>query len=179
MKTALLAALLIVVGVVHGAEPAPAVPISTFETMNEAAVKALEYAYHLSHYYEVGGAITKLGGKFAMGGPITDFSGDSIANIDMDPMHYHGEVVANYHTHPCNNHTHVPALFSTNDMHSDRSYKTIGYMADLCTGKVHKYDPAVAVVSMAEAMMMGWEGPVVGQFAVDGVSLDVNMGEAF
>jgi hypothetical protein len=154
--------------------PPEALQPTTFETMNEAAVKAMEYSYHVSHYYEVGGVITKLpNGKFAMGAPITDFSGDSIAEIDFDPLDYHGEIVASYHTHPCNSHTHVPSMFSPEDMHSDRSHHTVGYVANLCTGDVMRHDPSTDHPNPHN----GWAGTVIGKIPVDGAVLDEHTAE--
>lgn len=148
----------------------------TFETLNEAAVKALSVAYQVSHYYEVGGVILKMAdGTYAIARPRTDLSGDSLTKIDMDPMGYPGEIAADYHTHPCNSTTHIPSVFSPDDLRSNRSYKSIGYVADLCTGKVMVYDPAVDKLTPMETME-GWAGHQVGQFVVDGVVLDTNLG---
>lgn len=150
---------------------------STFATLNEAAVRALENAYRISHYYEVGGILGKLGVKYVIGQPTSDVSGDSISVINMDPLSYKGVIVATYHTHPCNSNTHLPSVFSPNDTHSDRSYKVIGYMADLCTGKVTMYNPEVDIGLDADSPE-GWKGHDVGQFAVDGVVLDEHLREA-
>jgi hypothetical protein len=177
----------------HERPPAPNPPIHTqskgvpiklvpsepslrlFNTMNEAALYALQDAYHDSHYYEVGGVITRVGDKFAVGAPRTDWSGDSV-EIDDDPADYHGVIVASYHTHPCNPTSHVPALFSPNDLRSDRSLGHTGYMADLCTGIVTMYDPLTDVVPVV-TRIVGWSGHMVGQFHVDGVALDADSEE--
>jgi hypothetical protein len=148
---------------------------TTFATMNEAAIFALQNAYLNSHYYEVGGVITRVGDKFAVGAPRTDWSGDSV-EIDDDPADYHGIIVASYHTHPCNSTSHVPAVFSPTDLRSDRSLGHPGYMANLCTGIVTMYDPLADVVPAA-TRIIGWSGHVVGQFHVDGVALDADAQE--
>jgi hypothetical protein len=164
---------ILTITVTASAPPQP----TTFETLNEAAVKALENAYRISHYYEVGGVLTKLGGRYGMGRPGSDVSGDSLSVINMDPLSYHGEIMATYHTHPCNSNTHIPAVFSPTDTHSDRSYKVIGFIADLCTGKVSRYDPAVDT-SPDVTSEDGWAGHEVGQFTVDGKVLDEHLREA-
>lgn len=148
---------------------------TAFESMNEAATKALAYSYHVSHYYEVGGVIVQVGDKFAIGKPCSDVSGDSLSCMDLDPARYTGSIVATYHTHPCNSNTHIPAVFSPTDTHSDRAYGKVGYVADLCTGKVSKYDPATDKLP-DDGIFAGLQ---VGQFPVDGVVLDEHLGEVF
>ena len=165
MKTVLVSMLLLV------PTPAP----TTFETMNEAATKALEIAYHYSHYYELGGVITKIDGRYAVGMPSTDWSGDSV-ELNMDPLKYKGEVVASYHSHPCNSTTHVPAVFSPADLHEDRSYRLPGYIADFCTGIVTVFDPATDKPPMS-ANVEGWLGRQAGKFEVDGIVLDKDDGD--
>jgi len=151
---------------------APVHEPTSFETMNEAAVYALKLAYSLSHYYEIGGVITMLDGKYLIGYPTTDFSGVSVdLNAVLDPGHYKGVIVANYHTHPCNSNTREPAVFSPEDLHEDRAFRYPGYMADFCTGDVHLYQPGVDKLP-ADAGREGWLGTVIGHFPVDGLVLD-------
>lgn len=163
----------------HGPRQAPTPPqqVHEYDTMDEAAVAALRLSYGITPAYEVGGIIAKLpDGKFAIGKPNTDLSGDSISSIDLDPLNYPGVIVAWFHTHPCMPNTHLPTLFSPPDLATSRTYRYPGYMANLCTGKVAKYDPAVDQLT-AEEVHEGWQGPIVGSFAVDGTALDVNLAE--
>lgn len=153
------------------AVPAPEPSPTLFNSMEEAAVHAEQLSYNATSAYELGGVITEVNGKFAIGLPRTDFSGDSLSQIDMDPIHYHGTIVANYHTHPCLPHTHDPSVFSPEDLRSDRSYKSIGFVANFCTGKVMKYDPSKDVLP-DNSRTKGWAGTQVGTITVTGQVLD-------
>lgn len=118
----------------------PSTP-TDFESMNEAAVNALQLSYRLTPAYEQGGVVTRLSnGRFAIGSPHTDYAGDTV-EIDADPELYQGMVVATYHTHPCLPVTHVPGMFSPPDLRGAREEKLGSYIADLCTGDVHYWQP--------------------------------------
>jgi hypothetical protein len=146
-------------------------PPTTYDTSREAAVYALANAYHLSHYYEVGGVITRLDdGSYGIGRPSTLWAGDHV-EVDHNPLNVRGTIVADYHTHPCNKFTHVPNLLSPQDVVDNLEHNVIGYMADLCTGKVVEFDPSSDKINPLE-LPDGYDARDVGQITVDGVVLD-------
>lgn len=147
--------------------PAP----TTFDSLEEAAVYALSISYRLSHYYEVGGVLVKIGDKYAIGAPHTDWSGDSLEfGEDHDPDLYTGVIVGDYHTHPCNSHTHVVSQFSPQDLLGYRMFHVQGFMGDLCTGDVHTFVPGVD--KRPDEYDGTSPGRIVGKFKVDGQVLD-------
>jgi hypothetical protein len=144
---------------------------TTYKTLREAATYALANAYKLSHFYEVGGVITRLDdGTFGIGRPTSDFSGHEV-EISHNPLQVYGTIVADYHTHPCNSSTHVPALLSPQDVVDNLEHALIGYMANLCTGKIVEFDPAKDKVNPL-TLSEGYAAREVGQITVDGQVLD-------
>lgn len=174
MLTTILAAILMA---------APPASPTEFDSMNEAAVKALQISYNLSPAYERGGVITKLAnGKFAVGVPTTEYAGDH-TDIDEDPELYNGAIVATYHTHPCLPTSHVPGMFSPDDLKSARITGHATYIADLCTGNVHRWQPGdsydafpfkdgMSRVSALFAPQVAY-GKTVGHITVNGVAQEV------
>lgn len=165
MKGFLLALALILSGVANAAAPEP----TSFGTINEAAVKAAEMMYGISHYYEIGGVITVLGnGRFAIGVPQTDWSGRSV-EINYDPDQFHGVIVGDYHMHPCNTHNFIPESFSPADLKEYRVYHVEGFMLDACTGKVHAFMPGQDKRNPDSETT---EGRIIGKIPVDGKVTD-------
>lgn len=116
-------------------------PPTEFDSMNEAAVYGLQIAYSWTPAYERGGVVTKLAdGKFAVSIPRTEYAGDHV-DIDEDPDLYQGTIVATYHTHPCLPTSHVPSMFSPDDLKMARAAGHVSFIADLCTGFVHRWQP--------------------------------------
>jgi proteasome lid subunit RPN8/RPN11 len=163
--------------------PAPANHPREFDTATEAAVRAFSTIYtHISQYYEYGGVIAKRpDGKYVAELPTTEYAGDR-TSIDTDPLEYPAgdEIVATYHTHPCLPSSHIPGSFSPDDLKSSREERYPAYMADLCTGNVHYFDPAVDKSPDEMASRLGAAlggklpdaGHIVGHFPVSGVSLE-------
>lgn len=150
-------------------KPAPA----TFDTRDKAAMIALQIAYSISPYYEHGGVlIQRPDGKFVIGVPDTEYAGDHV-ETDVDPADYTdtGTIVAIYHTHPCLKNTHGVAYFSVMDLQTARINTHPSYMANLCTGEVHLYDPAKDAVP---AHGVKFSGQIIGKFPVAGDVLDEN-----
>lgn len=152
-----------------------------FDTATEAAVWAFSTIYtHISQFYEYGGVIVqKPDGKYVAAVPSTEYAGDHV-EIDADPLLYSGTIVATYHTHPCLPSSHVPGEFSPDDLKGSREERLPAYMADLCTGNVHLFNPATdpspdPMASRLSAALGGKlpeAGHIVGHFPVSGVSLE-------
>jgi hypothetical protein len=169
MKYQVLATIVLVAALAFCAVAARAqVPAPTlFDSMEEAAARALASGYHsfsLADYYEFGGVITKVGDKFAVGYPRTDIDGGSV-ELDENPAHYAGVIVATYHTHICMPRRFVPHSFSADDLDASDGNKLIGFMGDLCTGKIHEYAPGRDVRPADHDEE--YDGRVVGTFPVD------------
>lgn len=150
-----------------------AVQAPEFDTTEEAAVAALHASYVLTPFYEIGGVIVKKpNGKYEAELPHTEYVGDAVS-LDQDPANYNPtyQIAATFHTHPCLKQTHIPAQFSPEDLSIARTGSHVAYIADFCTGKVHKYDPIKDVLPL-EAKRKGFEGPVTGEFSVSGDTLD-------
>lgn len=145
--------------------------IVEFGSIEEAAVYALKNAYDISHYYEVGGVLTRLpNGKFAIGLPSTNWSGVAVS-IDYDPEDYVGVIVGDYHQHPCNPHNFIPQSFSPQDLLEYRIHHVEGFMLDMCTGKVHAFLPGKDVRTPDDGIT---EGRIVGRIPVTGVVTDTS-----
>ncbi len=114
-----------------------------YDTFTEAAVNGIAESYARSQWYEYGGIILQTSEhKFRISKPLTDTSGDSVSiehKTDWPDM----KVVADFHTHPCNPYSHYPGLFSPTDLASNTFLHWPGIMGDLCTGKVHEFDPGI------------------------------------
>jgi hypothetical protein len=112
----------------------------SYKTLNEAAIAALTAAQQKSYNYEFGGMIEKNAASgYVISAPRTSVAGDHV-NIDMDPQDYKIETVASYHTHPCIV-GYAPSKFSPPDMQNARLTGKPAFIADLCTGDVHRYNP--------------------------------------
>lgn len=112
-----------------------------FASADEAATHALQFVARISEAYELGGVILrKPDGKYTVGMPHTDYRGDAV-EIDQDPDDYNGTIVATYHTHPCLPVSHIPTVFSPADLSEARAMNHPAYMADLCSGDVHRWSP--------------------------------------
>lgn len=147
-----------------------------YNTIEEAAVHAIERAYKCSHYYECGGSIAQRpDGKFVFGPVRSDHSGDSTGIRHGVPDGY--KLVGDYHTHPCNADTHYIAYFSDADMSQNTMFKITGFMGDLCTGKVHAFTPGRDSPNNEQPdpdkpFIWLTQGRIVGQIKVDGKSVE-------
>lgn len=122
-----------------GVVPESTGQLTRYDTLEEAAVKAIERAYRCSRNYECGGSIAKdPNGKFVVGPVDTDYEGDSVGIPRFEPTGW--TAVAMYHTHPCIP-DHATGLFSPQDMAGATMKRVLAFMGDLCTGDVHEYDP--------------------------------------
>jgi hypothetical protein len=149
----------------------PKVKPTTYGSVREAAIYALAGAYALSHYYEVGGVITRLDdGTYGLGRPVTLWSGDHV-EVNHNPLAVRGTIVADYHTHPCNKFSYIPSVMSGEDVVDNLEHSVIGYVADLCTGKVMEFDPSKDKVNPL-TLEEGYKAREIGQIAVDGIVLD-------
>jgi hypothetical protein len=127
---------------VIGQKSVPELIVGQFDTIQEAGVYALQNAYNQSNAYEYGGIILETSEhKFLISAPTTKYSGDS-TEIDHTNTHFKTWIVADYHTHPCLPYTHITSLFSEPDLASNMYLNIIGFIGDLCTGKVHEFDPS-------------------------------------
>lgn len=179
-RALLVAALLLTRGAFADA-PAPVHHPREFDTATEAATWAFSTIYTrlgAASYYEYGGVIVRApDGKYVAALPTTEYAGDHVG-IDTDPLSYPvgDTIVATYHTHPCLPVSHIPGNFSPNDLTVAREERYPAFMADLCTGNVHLFDPAVDKspdpVSNVLAGGAASSGRIVGHFPVSGVSIE-------
>lgn len=112
-----------------------------YDTVQDAAVAAIQLSYDRSSAYEYGGIILRTtNGKFRFSQPETSYRGDGLhIEYNNDFMGY--DVVADYHTHPCLPYSHWPAVFSDGDANSSDVNDIVGYMGDLCSGVIRQYVP--------------------------------------
>ncbi len=115
-----------------------------YDTLEQAAVAAIQHAYDKSQFYEYGGVILQTtNGKYRVGVPDTDYAGDAVG-IGMPRVDYAGYfVVADYHTHPCMPYSHWTRYVSDSDVGSNTENAITGFMGDLCSGVVRRFVPAV------------------------------------
>lgn len=148
--------------------------LPAYDTLEEAGVRAIERAYRCSHYYECSGVIVQRDsdGKFVVGPVRSDYSGDSVGISTRVPPG--GKLVADFHTHPCLPVSHDIAVFSPNDVASQTKLGIVGFMGELCTGKVHRFIPGKSPLSTLsdDHDTTVSAGDIVGQIAVDGKSLE-------
>jgi hypothetical protein len=169
----------------HGRAPKPAqlvlevVPptdnlasLPRYDSLHEAAVAAAAKLYACSHYYECSTVVAKdKVGKFVVRPFMTsDEQGDHVEMSHTVPAGF--ELAADIHSHPCLPADHAPSYFSPQDVMANTATKTIGYMLDECTGKVHEFIPGVTKPD--EELIDGTDGlysthgNIVGQIPVDG-----------
>lgn len=153
--------------------------LPTYDTLEEAAVHAIERAYKCSHAYECGGALAQRpDGKFVVGPVHSSYSGDSVDINDSVPPGW--TLVGDYHTHPCNSDSHYNAYFSPEDMGGVTMRHITGIMGDLCTGKVHEFTPGKDLPNNEQPNPLKpiWltQGRIVGQIKVDGISQEPDTG---
>jgi hypothetical protein len=159
--------------------PAPAGPDSlpAYSTLEEAGTRAIARAYQCSHVYECGGVIAQRpDGKYVVGPVRSDYSGDSVEIAYGVPMGY--KLAADYHIHPCLPQSHHVAYFSPADTSNNIARHLIGFMGDLCTGKVHEFDPLTMKpdTDTLEDGLYLTQGKIVGQISVDGTKQEPNTG---
>lgn len=152
--------------------------LPAYDTLEEAAVHAEERAYKCSHVYECGGVIAvRPDGKYVVGPVKTSYSGDSLGSGHSVPSKW--KLAGDYHTHPCLPDSHLPGYFSSQDTMSNTFLRIPGFVADLCTGKIHEFDPATtrSDAEFGEAAD-GYltSGKIIGQIAVEGKSLEADTG---
>ena len=143
-----------------------------YDSLHEAAVAAAAKLYACSHYYECSTVIAKdHTGKFIVRPFMTsDEQGDHVEMSHSVPAGF--ELAADIHSHPCLPDDHAPSYFSPQDVMANTATKTIGYMLDECTGKVHEFIPGVTKPN--EELIAGRDGlysthgNIVGQIPVDG-----------
>lgn len=152
--------------------------LPAYDTLEEAAVHAEERAYKCSRVYECGGAIAvRPDGKYVVGPVQTSYHGDQVDLSHSVPAKW--KLAGDYHTHPCLPDSHLPGYFSPQDAMNNTFLRVPGFIADLCTGKVHEFDPATMksdaeYIESAGGYMT--QGKIVGQIVVDGKSLEANTG---
>jgi hypothetical protein len=122
----------------------PALLPTSYGSLDEAGVAAVQASYDYSNFYEYGGTILEdREHRFHVSIPDTDFSGDHVF-IDFDnDWGDQYKTVADYHTHPCLPFSHAPGVFSSNDADSNDHRGLPGYLGDLCSGRVLRYLPGV------------------------------------
>lgn len=174
-----LAAVAICAPLVSGATPVSLLEsLQGYDTIEQAGIAAIERAYRCSHVYECGGVIAKResDGKYVIGPVDSTYSGDSVHFRSGSPLGSH--VVANYHTHPCHMTSHFDEYFSPEDLMGDIAGRLIGIMGELCTGRVHEFNPAIMRpdVDEVEPGTFLTQGLIIGQIAVDGKSVEPNTG---
>lgn len=191
MKTALLAALVLLTGCVTAPPkavdaPQPAkiqqatpaqvaavmqllgiVPRSTsewkrFDTLHEAAVAGAQRLVECSVYYECGGHIYKHEGKFVMGPVHSNYASNTVTIPDDGPTGW--ETAADIHSHPCAP-KNVTQVFSPEDMIGAIVYRIpVAYMLDMCTGDVHEFIPNVTKIDEEQIDGEVWlsQGKIIG-----------------
>lgn len=152
-----------------------------YDTMDEAGMAAIERAYRCSHYYECGGVIAQResDGKYVVGPAVSSYGGDHVRVTHGSPSGT--TVVADYHTHPCLPDSHFVSYFSPDDVAETTTLHITGYMGDLCSGDVHKYnyatmDPAPEKVADGLDTVYLTHGVIIGSIKVDHVSVEPHTG---
>jgi hypothetical protein len=143
-------------------------PVSTdeyakFDTLVEAGSYGVSRAYQCSRNYECSGTINKSPeGKFVVFPVHTDYQSDHVSIPDDTPEGW--EHIADYHTHPCIA-GYATEVFSPSDLITNIIAQTVGFMGDLCTGKIHMFDPAIDKPNTKKMVEGVWltEGRIVGQ----------------
>jgi hypothetical protein len=141
--------------------------LPTFSTLVEAGVHGVARAYQCSRYYECGGIIaTDRVGKFVVFPVASDYASDHVS-IDDDNLPDGYIVVATYHTHPCIA-RYVTQMFSPNDLMNAILGEAVAFMGDLCTGKVHEFDPNADKPNTEQVGPTLWltQGRIVGQITL-------------
>ncbi|HEV2178377.1 MAG TPA: hypothetical protein VGU20_30885 [Stellaceae bacterium] len=123
-----------------------ATALEGYSTPREAAVAALTAAARVP-YYEFGNVVVRLvNGRYDFVTPHTLLAGNQ-SRINLDPDAYSGvQIVATYHTHPCIK-GYLSDHFSPPDLSTTRAVGKPAYIADLCTGDVHVFDPRIDTVA--------------------------------
>lgn len=157
----------------------PADKLPGYPTLEEAGVHAIERAYKCSHVYECGGMIAqRQSDKLYVVGPVSSsMAGDHTHINNNVPIGY--KPIADYHTHPCLPDSHVVPYFSDSDLAGNLFEHTIGIMGDLCTGKVHLFDPATMKPDQEKPEgtdVYVTQGRIIGQIQVEGVSVEPKQG---
>ena len=139
MRTLILLTLLAVAGCARASYPLNEIE---FDTADAAARAAFSHATELTRKYEAGGLILRSlrTGKFHFTVPFTEGKPTEISIAKSG--HYGGFLlVGDYHTHTCQADPEDAEQFSPEDTAGNQAYGDIGWMLDLCSGLVHKYDP--------------------------------------
>ncbi len=153
--------------------PAPYVPRGVIpqpaDSADDAAIQIFTYIYSRSHTYEYGGVILKWdNGKYMGSVPDTQDNGIGVDFVD-EALAFQGvRVVADYHTHPCIEDAYAWA-FSSQDIKNMTETNRPGYVADLCTGKIHYWSPGDVIdkpLFGANARLA--TGKIIGRIKVDG-----------
>lgn len=158
-------------------DPEVPVPRPVFATVQEAAIQGIKQAYVCSHFYECAGVIAiNPDGKYVAGPVHTSYAGDGVTDRDGVPMGY--KLVASYHTHPCLPDSHHVGYFSNTDTVDYYDNHITGFMGDLCTGEVHEFDIDTMKPGETQVEDGVWltKGKIIGKIAVDGHSMEPNVG---
>ena len=153
--------------------------LPTYDTLEEAGVHAIERDYKCSHAYECGGVIAQRpDGKYVVGPVHSEMQGDSVQIPTGVPKGW--KLAADHHIHPCLAVSHEVAYFSPQDIEGSLAQNIPSFMGDMCTGKVHEFDPAKDSPNNEEPVTSPGihitQGRIIGQIAVDGISMEPNTG---
>jgi hypothetical protein len=151
--------------------------LPSYATIEEAGLQAILRAYKCSPYYECTGAIAQRpDGRFVVGSVHSDYSGDKVEGAHGVPKGW--KLVGDFHTHPCLPDSHYPGVFSPEDIDSIMAHGVIGFLGDLCTGKVHMFDPHTMApqTHLFEDGSWSTEGKVIGVIPVSGLSVEPKQG---
>lgn len=147
-----------------------------YDEFNEAAVYAAQKMYACSKVYECGGAIGKRDsdGKFVVGDIGTSYSGDSLEDSHTPGAPKGSKQVSGYHSHVCLPKSHYNNYFSRQDVAEATEYSLPEVMLDLCSGKVHYFDPKSMPAQDAEPGVdyHTTAGQIIGQITVSGESYE-------
>jgi hypothetical protein len=147
--------------------------LPSYATIEEAGLQAILRAYKCSPYYECTGAIAQRpDGRFVVGSVHSDYSGDKVEGAHGVPKGW--RLAGDFHTHPCLPESHYPGIFSPQDIEDILEHGVVGFLGDLCTGKVHMFDPRTMAphTHLFEDGSWSTEGKVIGVIPVTGVSLE-------
>lgn len=113
-----------------------------FDSLDAAALYAAGRLEKCSHYYECSGLIVvDPKGKFTVGPVRTDYQSDSVS-VSGSGVPSDWVKAAAVHSHPCVP-NHYTYLFSPQDVMGAIGERIINFMVDVCSGAVHKFDPAI------------------------------------
>lgn len=170
MRLSILAAILITTPLLaQNLDTRPTLETKRYETMQEAAVHGLQQSYILADMFEAGGLIyqNKKDHTYAISFPVVSKSGRQLVIPMLEWMEGYGRPVADYHTHPCNPNLYSK-YFSEADTYGNAHFRDVGFIADLCNGNVHEFDPARDNPHVTELKGYDWHGNEVTEIDTEG-----------